>query len=39
MQLFLNRAEGTITAELTALAGIEPKNRYLILELKQRPAT
>jgi hypothetical protein len=35
MQLFLNGTEGTIMAELTALAGIGPKNRYLLLELKQ----
>jgi hypothetical protein len=39
MQLFLNGAEGTILAERTALAGSGSKNRYLILELKQGPAT
>jgi 3-deoxy-D-arabino-heptulosonate 7-phosphate (DAHP) synthase len=39
MQLFKNGTEGTITAELTALAGIGSTNRYLILELKQGPAT
>jgi hypothetical protein len=39
MQLFLNGTEGTILAELTALAGIGSKKCYLLLELKQGPAT
>jgi hypothetical protein len=34
---FLNGTEGTITAELAALAGIGSKNCYLMLELKQGP--
>jgi hypothetical protein len=36
---FLNGTEGTIKAELTALAAIGYKNHYLIIELKQGPAT
>jgi hypothetical protein len=36
---FLRGTEGTIMAELTALAGIGSKNWYLMLELKHGPAT
>jgi endonuclease III len=39
MQLFFHKTVGTIMAELTALAGIGSKNRYLMLELKQESAT
>jgi hypothetical protein len=39
MQLLKNGTEDTITAELTGLAGIGSKNRYLMLELKQASAS
>jgi endonuclease III len=39
MQLFFYRTEGTIMAELTALAGVGSKNCYLMLELKKGAAS